>query len=540
VRRLLWTLIALAAVGVFLFALVPPSSAKIDLAGWDDLAARTIPGAYHVHTTRSDGHGDKAAVAAAAARAGLKFVVLTDHGDGTRPPDPPEYLSGVLMIDAVEISTDDGHYVAIDMPRAPYPLGGAGEAVVEDVHRLGGFGIAAHPDSPKAALRWSETAAPIDGIEWINADSEWRGETRLRLVRAGVAYLFRPAPALATLLDRPVTLDRWNTLLRRRRVIALGGADAHGGPGQRAEDQGRTLFGTAGIPSYEASFRELSIRAIADRAPGGNAAEDAGAILSAIRRGHVFTLIDAVAAPAVLDFHAVPSGASVTLVARASLPHEGQLVLFGPDGEVARSAGELRREVPAAVAACYRAEVQLPGAPGQPPVPWLVSNPIEVGTLASEPAAISGGAIDAAIAPFPWRIEKDPGSSAILRTSAHSADLEYTLAAGARSSQFVALATDVAGQTFRAIDLGLAADRPSRVSVQVRAADGRRWSRSFYVDPGGSRVHAGLAEMRPVGSQGGGPPAPGLATSVLLVVDLTNASPGRRGSLTVRSSALVN
>ncbi len=171
-RRLLWTLIALVAVGVLFFALVlPPSPDRVDANGWEQIAARTIAGAYHIHTTRSDGHGDKRDVAAAAARAGRKFVILTDHGDGTRPPDPPEYIDGVLCLDAVEISTAQGHLVALDMPRAPYPLGGDADAVVEDVHRLGGFAVAAHPDSPKPALRWTDDAAPIDGIEWLNADS---------------------------------------------------------------------------------------------------------------------------------------------------------------------------------------------------------------------------------------------------------------------------------------------------------------------------------------------------------------------------------
>ena len=40
----------------------------------------------------------------AAARAGLKFVVFTDHGDATRPPNPPTYRSGVLCLDGVEVS----------------------------------------------------------------------------------------------------------------------------------------------------------------------------------------------------------------------------------------------------------------------------------------------------------------------------------------------------------------------------------------------------------------------------------------------------
>src|SRR4051812_8895343 len=63
----------------------------------------TIPGIIHVHTHRSDGLSGPDEVAAAAARAGLKFVVFTDHGDAVRMPDPPTYRSGVLCLDAVEI-----------------------------------------------------------------------------------------------------------------------------------------------------------------------------------------------------------------------------------------------------------------------------------------------------------------------------------------------------------------------------------------------------------------------------------------------------
>ena len=56
------------------------------------MRARTVAGAFHVHSTRSDGIGDREAIAAAAARAGLQFVVITDHGDATRQPDPPAYM----------------------------------------------------------------------------------------------------------------------------------------------------------------------------------------------------------------------------------------------------------------------------------------------------------------------------------------------------------------------------------------------------------------------------------------------------------------
>jgi hypothetical protein len=354
----------------------------------------------------------------------------------------------------------------------------------------------------------------------------------------------RPAGSLAALLDRPATLDRWDALLRTRPVVALAGADAHGGAGQRVEDVDRTFFSTIGIPSYEASFRELSVRVVLDRRFTGDAAADARSLFAAIRKGSVFSAIDAVASPALLDFHAVPSGATVTLLARATLPAGGQVVLLGPAGELARSEGELRHEVPAETSAAYRVEVRVPGAPGEPPVPWLVSNALGIGAWGASGAQGAGGAPGAgvpgaAIAPFPWRIEKDPTSSAILRTFDYSAELEYKLFEGPRNSQFVALATDLRGQAFRAIDLGLQSDRPARIGVQVRTEDGRRWGRSFYVDPAGTTIHAELAGMRAVGPLGARVPAAESVTSILLVVDLTNAAPGRSGRLAVRSSALV-
>jgi predicted metal-dependent phosphoesterase TrpH len=135
-----------AAVVVFTLVELPSRSLGLQ-SSWSD---GTVPGVLHIHTNRSDGLSTPDEVAAAAAKAGLKFLVFTDHGDATRQPDPPTYRSGVLCLDAVEISTAGGHYIAVGMGASPYPLAGESRDVVEDVHRLGGFGIAAHPDSPKA------------------------------------------------------------------------------------------------------------------------------------------------------------------------------------------------------------------------------------------------------------------------------------------------------------------------------------------------------------------------------------------------------
>ena len=549
-RRLLWTLVGFALASVLYFVLfAPPQPLRVDASAWTELATRTVPGAYHIHTTRSDGHGDRHAVAAAAARAGLKFIILTDHGDGTRPPDPPEYIDGVLVLDGVEISTDDGHFVAIDMPRAPYPLGGAGEAVAEDVARLGGFGIAAHPDSPKPLLRWTPENVPLDGIEWLNLDSEWRDETRGHLIKAGLGYFLRPGPALATILDRPVTLARWDKMTKTHRVVALAAADAHGGAGVRPEDPSRNLFNTIGIPSYEASFRAFSNSVVLDRPLSGKADQDGRAIYGAIRKGSVFSVVNGLATPALLDFHVesvlrttpmgdgMDSDSDVTIVARAPMPSSAQMVLVKDGKILARSTDELRRPLNAAEGA-YHVEIWLASAPGTPPVPWVVSNPIYFGpTPRSRLPLPPPLKVATPIAPFPWRIEKDSASSAVLRTSDHDATLEYQLADGSRGTQFVALATDLHNPAFKSIDLGLAVDRPSRVSIQVRRQNGDRWGRSFYVDPKGTSLDVPLSSLEPIGDGDGRAPVSEL-TSLLLVIDLTNAVPGHAGTLRVLSSAL--
>src|SRR5688572_14508914 len=271
-KLLLMAAAVLAAVFLFVAMTLPPAPSRAEGSVNPAVIERSVRGAYHVHSDVSDGAGTRDAIAAAAARAGLRFVIFTDHGDGTRIPDPPRYSDGVLCIEAVEISTNGGHYVALDMRPSPYPLGGEASAVVEDVRRLGGFGIAAHPYSSKEGLPWTDWSAPVDGLEWLNADSEWRDESPSRLAALSLYALVRPGPALASILDLPETaVQRWDDLAARRPIVALAAHDAHGR-----------------FPSYDASFRSFSTAVLVGSALTGSAADDARVVVDAIRRGRAF------------------------------------------------------------------------------------------------------------------------------------------------------------------------------------------------------------------------------------------------------------
>jgi hypothetical protein len=105
-----------AAVFLFIALTLPPGTRRASGITGDTHVRK---GAFHVHTVESDGGGTREDVARAAAAAGLDFVILTDHGNGTREPSAPEYLHNVLVIDGVEVPTTAGHYAAFGLARAP-------------------------------------------------------------------------------------------------------------------------------------------------------------------------------------------------------------------------------------------------------------------------------------------------------------------------------------------------------------------------------------------------------------------------------------
>ena len=546
-RRVLFvTAAVVAAVIFFALATLPPKPLAVDTSGMDpDIMRRTVRGAYHVHTDRSDGASDKPTIAAAAARAGLEFIIFTDHGDGTSPGDPPAYLSGVLCIDGVEISTNGGHYVALGMTPSPYPLGGDPSAVVEDVRRLGGFGIVAHPDSPKASLAWTDWDAPIDGLEWLNADSEWRDESRAALAHVLLSYPFRPGPALASMFDRPrATLKRWDDVSRYRRVVALAGHDAHGGIGRGVEESGARKRTLGHVPSYEASFRTFTNNVILAAPPSGNAAQDAGALIDSIRRGFVYTVIDAMATPGYVDVLPVDApGAGFRVNVKATLPPRGEFITFENGSEKSRSTQGDARMALTPGEGPVRFEVDVPDSPGAPPVwkpfalsvPWLLTNAF-YSSAAAAPRPRTAAPLVAVPFVLTWHVEKDPRSVAMVTGSGGAyASLQYELAPGAKSSQFAALAGDIRGRgkSFTNLLFVGSAVRPSRISVQLRYASGERWGSSVYVDSSAREMGISIARMRPLDRQGGPAPDPGTASSLLVVADLTNAKPGDSNTFTI-------
>ncbi len=548
-RRIVLAALLIAAAGA-VFVVVPPAAQPLPAAA----SGLTTPvrGAIHIHTRRSDGSGTVDDVAAAAARAGLQFVIVTDHGDGTRNPDPPSIRSNVLVIDAVEISTWGGHVVALGLPRAPYPLAGDARAVIEDIARLGGFSLIAHPVNDKPAAQWVEWTAPFDGMEWLNLDSEWRDERIPALARVVVAYPFRPVESLALLLDRSdAAMARWDALTRRRRVLAIAAADAHARVGFNAEEPHRRGLSLP-VPGYEALFRTFSI-ALPQLALSGDPAADAQSVIREVRAGRVFSSIDGMAARPAFSFTAtsgahranggdvLPIDGPVTLRVAVQAPAHARIVLL-KDGESAREATGTSLEHEAGDrAGVYRVEVRLPNGPGQPPVPWIVSNPIYVGYPSTTPAVPGRGAANVTRSVYSdgpaqgWTVEHSPTAQAALEVvrSVGGTQLEfrYALSGTISASPYAALVVPVgpAFEQHTRVTFTARADRPMRLSVQLRLRGGERWERSVYLDETPREATMFFDEATPVGATDTRRPALAAVQSLLFVVDTVNTPPGRAG-----------
>ena len=561
-RRVLLSLAALLAAWVLWgIAGLPPRVVRSSPHAAPAGGPVIVRGAYHVHSRESDGTGTVAEIAAAAGRAGLQFVILTDHLDGSRAERPPRYESGVLLIEAIEISAAPGHYVALGLGQSPYPLAGEARDVVADVRRLGGFGVAAHPDSPRAGLRWSEWAAETDGIEWFNADSQWRSQPLGRILRAVPQYPIRPAETVASIFTRPdTTLARWDEMTKARRVVGLAAADAHArfgiGGGSDPYEGGLTVS----APSYESVFRAMSLNVELDRAFANDAARDAGDLLAALRAGHVHTVVDGYRTPGWLSFEGrsgsararegdiLPIRDSVHLRAETDAP-PGSVITLIRDGLPVRTSSTPvlewtieGTETSPPMGGTFRVEVQLGDRRSPQAVPWILSNPIYVGMGDARPAEaasreaphVSWRDTEATA----WRIEKDDASKGTVERQGAKTDVvrvfRFTL--GTWRSPFAALSTsEVEGlRGASRIVFTARADRPLRLSVQLRAPSagaGDRWWRSVYLDTQPRDISVSLDDMRPIGDTPVPHPARKRIDTLLFVADTTNASPGFSASV---------
>ena len=511
----------LAAAAVYAIVTLPPRALAPAPPPSD---GRLVWGAYHVHSTRSDGSGSLDEIAAAAARAGLHFVVFTDHGDATRL-DPPVYRSGVLCIDAPELSTQSGHLVALNLQRpSSYPLAGEARDVIEDIHRLGGWAVAAHPESPRPELRWRAPGVQVDGFEWLNVDSEWRAHDAWRLLGAGLRLFIRAPETIASLFESTPVPERLARVAAGDRVFSLAALDAHARFG--SDSNGAARGAALHVPSYSSLFRTVAQAVPIERPLTGDATVDSRLILNAIHDRRSYAIVRAFA--------------DVLAPIRFET-RNGEV----PTGEVS-GVPDAAVSVTPITPGRYRLEARIAGRT----FPWLVSDVMDVRALAvSSPASAppeniipSPSGTGSVVPPSDWRIEKDATSSATIQTTDNRLVLAYQLGVGTPAGQYVALSAPAGADPIERIEFTASARAPMRISLQVRVAggpDGQRWGRSLYVDETTKGISVRLSDLQPIDRRTALRPVVARVQSVLVVIDTVNTRTGAAGELSLQNVRFV-
>jgi hypothetical protein len=338
----------------------------------------------HLHSTYSDGTGTVAQIVDAGRRAGVDVVLLTDH-DTLAAQGDEGWHGPVLLLVGEEVSPPRRDHTLVFGVTEEIDRTLPGVDVVAAAAAAGALSFAAHPFSrgSERFARFGEgmphtglSAPGLTGIElwsFVTDTAE-----RIRSVREGLKFAWFPL----RVLDHPPrdNLTEWDRMCRTRRVVAIGGLDAHQ-IGVRF--RGRVPLRLMG---YARSFRQLRTHVLASAQPSGDLSHDRELVYGALREGRCYLAVDALAPARGFAFWAeagagrggdsLPMGAEAEAgewTLRARVPRPAELRLFR-DGVEAAAVHGAALDVEVDKPGVYRVEARLPYRGRE--LTWIVSNPL--------------------------------------------------------------------------------------------------------------------------------------------------------------------
>lgn len=260
-------------------------------------------GNLHIHTNLSDGSGSHDEVAMAAARAGLDFIIYTDHNIWLDGLDGwyHDFRSGrkVLRLMGQEVNDPNrypelNHLLCYFVNQELDQLAADPQKLIDTVIDEGGLCFLAHPlERPgygraKVTYPWVNwDVTNFTGIELWNTmvDVKWQLRT---FVRGFVGAYF---PPIAINAPFPELLAKWDELLNEgRKVVAIGSSDAHA-LSYSVWKLTRTMY------PYEFLFRTVNTHILLDHPLSDEVNQARRQIRQAITNGHCFVAYDLLASP---------------------------------------------------------------------------------------------------------------------------------------------------------------------------------------------------------------------------------------------------
>jgi len=248
-------------------------------------------GAIHVHSSFSDGSGNVKDIGNIASEAGLDFIIITDHNTLRALKEGYEgWYGNTLLLVGCEINDKENknHYLALginDTISTRLPA----KEIVAKVNDAGGIGFIAHPLEKRSSMKehpaypWTEwDIKDFDGIEIWNHMSEWME----RLTEENKYQAF--VHPLRT-IESPTAemLELWDKLNLERKVVGIGGVDAH------AHKVNLLGFFEVEVFPYKVLFKSIRTHILADEkievGASGEAIDNAKQIIkNSLKSGRCF------------------------------------------------------------------------------------------------------------------------------------------------------------------------------------------------------------------------------------------------------------
>jgi hypothetical protein len=140
-----------------------------------------------------------------------------------------------------------------------------------------------------------------------------------------------------------------------------------------------------------------------------------------------------------------------------------------------------------------------------------------------------------------WTVEKSPQSDGAIDVIAALPGsqllLRFAISGTPADSPYAAFAmpAGAAIAMYERLVFTARADRPMRVSVQLRASggEGERWQRSIYLDRMPRTIDVPFADFRPAGTTSSALPVMAKVDGILFVVDTINTKIGSNGQIQI-------
>jgi hypothetical protein len=343
-----------------------------------------IIGAVHIHSRFSDGSGEVPEIAGFANESVLDFIMLTVHNTLRAFDEGMEgWHNNTFVLVGCEINDRENknHYLAFGIEKTVSTRLSAGE-YVNKVKEAGGIGFIAHPHEKRDSMKehppypWQAwEVEDFTGIEIWNHMSEWMegltDENKYNRFMHPLRSIEQPPKE---------TLQKWDELSQTRKVVGIGGVDAH------AHKVNVFGFLEMEVFPYKVLFKSIRTHIFTEKKISSsgslNVAETKAQILKSLSDGKCFVANDSLEESKGFRFFGRDSQKSYQMGDTAVLSDTLKLIVILPgivgniilikNGDIVSEAENTEAEFRVKISGVYRVEVKLNNKS------WIYSNHIRI------------------------------------------------------------------------------------------------------------------------------------------------------------------